>query len=65
MQKIRILIGKDGLATVSVDGVQGPGCLEMTKIIEAALGQVQERQLCDAYHLEVSEQATEQVNQSI
>jgi hypothetical protein len=65
MQKIRILIGKDGKATVSVDGVQGPGCLELTKVIEQALGEVQERKLCDAYHEEVSEQATEQVNQSI
>jgi hypothetical protein len=65
MKKIRILIGKDGKATVSVEGVQGPGCLDLTKIIEQALGEVQERKLCDAYHEEVNESVTEQTKETL
>ena len=65
MKKIRILIGKDGKATVSVEGVQGKACLELSKIIEDAIGDVQERKLCDAYHEEVTEQTSEQTSETI
>jgi hypothetical protein len=65
MKKIRIRIGRDGKATISVEGVQGPSCLDLTKAFEQAIGEVQERRLCKEYHEEVSEQATEQSKETI
>ncbi len=40
MKEIKIMIHK-GKARVEVSGVQGPACKELTKQIEAALGQVE------------------------
>lgn len=65
MKKIRILIGKDGKATVSVEGVQGKACLDLSRVVEEALGEVIVRQLCDDCHEEVSEQTTEQSRETI
>jgi hypothetical protein len=64
MKKIRIHIGKDGKATVSVEGVVGPGCVELTQAFEQALGIVEERKLGDAYYEEVSEQTTVQTTET-
>jgi len=38
-QEIKIIVGKGGKVVVDVEGVQGPGCSELTKNIEKALGQ--------------------------
>ena len=65
MKKIRIRIGKDGKATVSPEGVQGPACLDLTKTFEQALGEVEERQLRQEYHEEVTEQTNEETSETL
>lgn len=65
MKKIRIHIGKDGQATVSVEGVPGPACLDLTKAFEQALGRVQDRRLCQEYHEQPSETTTEQTTETL
>ena len=65
MKKMRIRIGRDGKATVRVEGVVGPGCLDLTKAVEEAIGEVEERELTDAYHEEVSEDITENLEETI
>ncbi len=46
LQEIEVFIDKDGRVRVEVRGVKGPGCLDVTKSLEAALGnQVEERQM--------------------
>jgi len=65
MKKMRIRIGKDGRATVKVEGVVGPGCLEFTKAIEEAIGEVEERELTDAYHQEAIEGVSENVEETL
>lgn len=37
-QVIEVIIDEDGIAQVSVQGVCGPGCKELTKDLEQALG---------------------------
>ncbi len=65
MKKIRIRIGRDGKTAMQVEGVAGPGCLELTKAFEQAIGEVEERTLCDAYHQEVSEEVSEDLEETI
>jgi hypothetical protein len=65
MKKMRIRIGKDGKSTLQVEGVAGPGCLELTKAFEEALGEVEERQLTEAYHQEVSESVDENLEETL
>lgn len=38
VQEIEVTIGKNGKVQVHVRGVQGEGCLEITRALEAALG---------------------------
>lgn len=38
MERIRIVIPRDGDPTITVDGVKGTGCKDLTKQLEAALG---------------------------
>jgi len=65
MKKIRIRIGKDGKTMLSVEGVQGSACVDLTKAFEEAIGDVQERRLCKEYHEEASEQTSEQTSETI
>jgi hypothetical protein len=65
MKKVRIRISTDGKATVSVEGVQGPACVELTKAFEEAIGEVQERQFCKEYQEEITEQTSEQTAETI
>lgn len=65
MKKMRIRIGKDGKATVKVEGVSGPGCVELTKAFEEAIGEVEERELTDAYHEEVQEDVSEDIEETL
>lgn len=44
MKKITVTIGRDGSTKVEADGYSGGECLEATKAIEAALGEVDERE---------------------
>lgn len=41
MQEIKLIIGKDGKVNIDVAGVKGPACKNLTKSIEAALGQTE------------------------
>jgi hypothetical protein len=50
MKKMRIRIGKDGKATIAVEGAVGTTCLEFTKQVEEALGNVDKRVYSEAYH---------------
>jgi hypothetical protein len=43
MQELEITIDKDGRMMVTVRGVQGEGCMALTKNLENAVGTVEER----------------------
>jgi hypothetical protein len=45
VQEVEVTIGKNGKVEVHVRGVQGKGCLEITRALEAALGG--EVELCE------------------
>jgi hypothetical protein len=38
LQEIEVIIGKNGQVQISVSGVNGPACLEITAPLEEALG---------------------------
>ncbi len=65
MKKMRIRIGKGGKTTVQVEGVTGPGCVEWTQAFEQAIGEVEERKVCAAYHEEVSEGVAERLEETL
>jgi hypothetical protein len=50
MKELEITIGKDGRVHVAARGVQGEGCLALTKRIEDAVGTVEEREYTAAYY---------------
>ncbi len=53
LQEIRIAIDKDGRVRVDVNGVKGMKCLDVTRALEAALGDDVEREMTpDAYEQE-------------
>jgi hypothetical protein len=55
MPEIEIIISKDGIVTVEAIGVQGPGCLDITRAIEEALGSVESRECKVAFYESVAE----------
>ncbi len=58
LQEIDIFIEKDGQVKLEVRGVKGPGCLDLTRDLEKALGGEVEREMRpEAY------EAIEQYNQ--
>jgi hypothetical protein len=50
MQELEITIDKEGKVKVAVRGVQGEGCLAITKNIENAVGTVEEREYTPEYY---------------
>jgi hypothetical protein len=51
-QEIDIFIEKDGQVKLEVRGVKGPGCLDLTRDLEHALGgQVEREMKADAYEV--------------
>jgi hypothetical protein len=50
MQELEITIDKEGRVQVAVRGVQGEGCLVLTKNIENAVGTVEEREYTAEYY---------------
>jgi hypothetical protein len=52
MKKMRIRIGNDGRTQIRVEGGEGASCLDFTKAMERALGQVEQRELCPEYDQE-------------
>ncbi len=62
MKKMRIRVTNDGRTEITVEGGEGGDCLEFTKAMEQALGQVEQRELTEDYEKEpvqVFEQETE------
>ena len=50
MQELEITIDNEGRIGVKVNGTHGAGCLEMTKNLENAGGEVEKRELLPAYY---------------
>jgi len=50
MQELEITIDNEGRIQVKVTGAHGAGCLEMTKNLEHAAGDVEGRELLPAYY---------------
>ena len=50
MKELEITIDKTGKVQVAVRGVQGEGCLDLTKNIENAVGTVEEREYTPEYY---------------
>ena len=48
--ELDIVIDEHGNISVQVSGVSGPECLDLTKDLEAALGQVKERKKTSAFY---------------
>ena len=65
MSKMRIKIGRDGKATVQVEGVAGPGCVEFTKAFEQAIGEVEDRKLCNDYDVEPGPTVSEDLEETL
>ena len=61
MPEIEVIISSDGTVTVEVKGAAGPGCLDLTRAIEEALGEVESRS-CKVEFFESAE-AGEQLRQ--
>jgi hypothetical protein len=40
IQEVEIIVGKDGRVELTVRGVKGPACLDLTRALETALGGV-------------------------
>jgi hypothetical protein len=53
MKKMKIRIGRDGKVSISVEGGQGPDCVEFTKAVEQAAGVVEKRTFTEDYHRDV------------
>ena len=49
-QEITVTIDQDGRATVTVNGIDGPGCEAATEAIERALGAVRSREHTPDYY---------------
>jgi hypothetical protein len=50
MQEMEITIDKEGRVQVAVRGVHGEGCVALTKNIENAVGEVEERKYTAEYY---------------
>lgn len=50
MQELEITIDNEGRVLVHVNGVKGEGCLALTKNLENAVGNVQERSFSADYY---------------
>lgn len=53
--EIEVVVAADGTVTVEAIGVQGPGCQDLTRALEEALGSVESREC----KVEFYEQAAE------
>lgn len=51
LQEVDVFILPDGRARVEIRGMKGPGCLEVTRRLEALLGgEVVDREYTDEFH---------------
>ena len=61
MAEIQIVVSADGTVTVEALGVVGASCLDLTRAIEQALGEVESRECKVEFHEQA--EAGEQVSQ--
>ena len=61
MPEIEVVISPDGQVTLEVKGAAGPGCLDLTRALEEALGSVESR-TCKVEYFE-SAAAGEEIRQ--
>ena len=61
IKKVRIRIGLDGRAQFKVEGGQGADCIDFTRALEQAVGNVENRELTADY----GEAATAQVRDEL
>lgn len=62
LQEIEVFIDKDGRVRIEVRGVQGASCLDLTRDLEAALGdQVEEREMTPEALQNLDEQTREEL----
>jgi len=64
-QSIRFRIRPDGRVEELVEGVQGVGCQELTRSIEARLGSVQTTSATSDHYVTAGEQLTVQQNSHV
>lgn len=50
-QELEIVISPEGKVQIEVKGVQGPGCTELTRFLEEALGTVDDRTFKAEYYV--------------
>jgi len=55
MQELEITIDNEGQIQVKVTGAHGAGCLEMTKNLEMAAGDVEKREYLPSYYEQPAE----------
>lgn len=55
MQELEITIDKEGRVQVAVRGIHGEGCIALTKNIENAVGEVEERKYTAEYYEQPAE----------
>jgi hypothetical protein len=57
-QEITVTIDQDGQATVTVNGIDGPGCEAATEALEQALGAVRSRERTPKYYRACQQQTS-------
>ncbi|MCD6310286.1 MAG: DUF2997 domain-containing protein [Candidatus Eremiobacteraeota bacterium] len=63
MQEIEINITEEGKVELHVKGIKGPTCEDLTRDLEEALGEVEERTYTSEYYEESAIQIQSQVQQ--
>ncbi|MCO6455035.1 MAG: DUF2997 domain-containing protein [Pirellulaceae bacterium] len=68
MKKMRIRIKTDGKTTIQVEGATGDECLDFTRLVEQALGEVEDRvrtcEPADPLQVDIREELTESETES-
>ena len=55
MPELEVVVSPDGTVTVEVKGAAGPGCLDISRALEEALGEVESRSCKVDYNEQVAE----------
>lgn len=52
MEELEITVDPEGGVSIAVKGMKGPSCLEATRRLEGAVGEVTSREFCSDYYQE-------------
>lgn len=55
--ELQIVISPEGKVQIEVQGVQGPGCKDLTRFLEESLGEIEQRDLKAEYYLQSTSQS--------